>query len=344
MKISFGIIVLNGEPFTRYCIRALYPHAYEIIIAEGACEGARNVATPDGHSQDDTLANLREFKRLEDPENKISIVIAEDEGHPDGFWPGEKHEQSQAYAKRATGNYLWQVDIDEFYKDEDIIRIKNILEAGPEITAVSFKQIQFWGGFGYTVDSWYLRRGMEEFHRLFKWGEGYQYKTHRPPTVINEKGEDTRMIKWMGKNETAKLGIFLYHYSFVFPKQVFTKADYYSNSNWLSLNANTWFSMNFMKITKPYRVYIIPDYPSWLERFNGTHPKDVEQLIRDIYERKTIIDERKTEDIENLLYSNNYQLGSLFLKNYEPVDRWIKTGIKKIKVNIRRLRHAFECF
>ena len=48
--------------------------------------------------------------------NKITIITAEDEGYPDGFWPGEKLEQSQAYAKRATGNYLWQVDIDEFYK------------------------------------------------------------------------------------------------------------------------------------------------------------------------------------------------------------------------------------
>ena len=36
IKITFGIIVLNGEPFTRYCIRALYPHAHEIIVAEGA--------------------------------------------------------------------------------------------------------------------------------------------------------------------------------------------------------------------------------------------------------------------------------------------------------------------
>ena len=100
--ISFGIIVLNGGPFTLSCIRALYPHAQEIIIAEGACEAARNIATPDGHSQDGTLDLLREIKKLEDPENKISIITAEDEGHPDGFWPGEKHQQSQAYAKRAT--------------------------------------------------------------------------------------------------------------------------------------------------------------------------------------------------------------------------------------------------
>lgn len=35
-RITFGMIVLNGEPFTRYNLRALYPFAHEIIVVEGA--------------------------------------------------------------------------------------------------------------------------------------------------------------------------------------------------------------------------------------------------------------------------------------------------------------------
>ena len=35
-RITFGIIVLNGEPFIRYCLRQLYPHAHEITRAVGA--------------------------------------------------------------------------------------------------------------------------------------------------------------------------------------------------------------------------------------------------------------------------------------------------------------------
>ena len=27
-KVTFGIIVLNGEPFVRYCLRSLYPFAH----------------------------------------------------------------------------------------------------------------------------------------------------------------------------------------------------------------------------------------------------------------------------------------------------------------------------
>ena len=141
-------------------------------------------------------------------------MTAEDEGHPDGFWPGEKHEQSQAYAKRATGEYLWQVDIDEFYKPEDMALVLRMLRKDPDITAVSFKQIQFWGGFEYYVDSWYLRRGGDQFHRLFKWGKGYRYITHRPPTVVMPSGVDTRKAKWIDAYKLEKQGVRLYHYSF----------------------------------------------------------------------------------------------------------------------------------
>ena len=57
-KITFGIIVLNGEPFTRYCLRALYPFAHEILVVEGAAP----VATPDGRSTGGTLETLYRFK------------------------------------------------------------------------------------------------------------------------------------------------------------------------------------------------------------------------------------------------------------------------------------------
>ena len=103
-KVTFGIIVLNGEPFVRYNLRALYPLAHQIIVVEGAAPAAASIATPDGHSTDGTLEILRDFKVNEDPDNKLTIVTAEDNGYQNGFWPGEKYEQSQAYADRTTGD------------------------------------------------------------------------------------------------------------------------------------------------------------------------------------------------------------------------------------------------
>ena len=112
-RVTFGIIVLNGEPYTRYCLRALYPFAHEIIVVEGACPAAAAIATADGHSIDGTLEALYRFKEEEDVENKVHIVTR------DGFWE-EKDESSRAYAERATGDYLWQIDIDEFYHPIDM--------------------------------------------------------------------------------------------------------------------------------------------------------------------------------------------------------------------------------
>ena len=71
-KISFGIIVLNGEPFVRYNLRSLYPFAHEIIVVEGAAPAAAGIATADGHSRDSTLDTLWRFKAEEDHEQKIS--------------------------------------------------------------------------------------------------------------------------------------------------------------------------------------------------------------------------------------------------------------------------------
>ena len=195
LQITFGIIVLNGEPFLRYNLQSLYPFAHQLIVIEGAAPGAADIAAQNGHSVDRTLGILHDFKAHEDPENKLIIITAEDEGHPNGFWPGEKHEQSQAYAKRATGNYLWQVDIDEFYKPEDMKAIIEMIRMDPDITAISFPMITFWGGFDYICDGWYLRRGANLYHRLFKWGPGYSYSTHRPPTVLNHKCENLRDFK-----------------------------------------------------------------------------------------------------------------------------------------------------
>ena len=44
-KITFGMIVLNGEPFIKYNLRALYPYAHQIIVVEGACPSSASVAT-----------------------------------------------------------------------------------------------------------------------------------------------------------------------------------------------------------------------------------------------------------------------------------------------------------
>lgn len=321
-KVTFGIIVLNGEPFVRYNLRALYPFAYQIIVVEGAAPGASGVASPEGHSTDETLETLHDFKANEDPDDKVTIVTAEDEGHPNGFWPGEKHEMSQAYAKRARGDYLWQVDVDEFYQPEDMHRVLKMLQDDPGITVISFKQITFWGGFDYLTDGWYLRRGANIYHRLFKWGPDYQYVTHRPPTVHDAQGRNLRNVRWVNGRMLAQRGIYLYHYSLLFPKQVREKCAYYQQAAWARRAVEEhWAQETFLRLQQPFRAHNVYDYPSWLERFGGPHPPQIEALRQDITSGRIDVEMRPTEDVERLLRSPIYALGRSWMKAWDHVDR-----------------------
>jgi len=321
-RVTFGMIVLNGEPFLRYNLRGIYPFAHEIIVVEGAAPGAACIATAQGHSTDGTLDTLWDFKARDDPEDKLYIVTAEDDGHPNGFWTGEKHEQSQAYARRATGDYLWQVDVDEFYHPKDMQAVLTMLRDDPQITAVSFRQIAFWGGFDYLVDSWHYRYRAGIFHRLFKWGPGYRYITHRPPTVHDPQGQDVRLLKWVSGDELARRGILLYHYSFLFPKQVVGKCEYYSTAAWSVRRyseAHKWSREVFIELQHPYRVDPFPHHLGWLERFRGDHPPQVRALRADLQAGKLHIAPRPTDDIKDLLQSPGYRLGRAALKMVGPV-------------------------
>lgn len=345
-KITFGIIVLNGEPFTRYCLRSLYPFAHEIIVVEGGHEDAKSVCTPDGHSIDGTLDALYKFKKEEDPENKITIVTRE------GFWPKKdelgrnRTPQSRAYAERATGDYLWQIDIDEFYREDHMWQILNILKKNPSITVVSFPSYTFWGDIQYESDSWALKRGLKYCHRIFKWSKGYKYLTHEPPIVIDETGTDLRQRKWLTGKVMKRKHIYMYHYSLLFPWQVEQKARVYNDEDNNYKGIVDWAENNYFKLNNPYRVHNLFRLPSWLRRYKGKHPKQITMMMQDIKEGKLSVKIRQNEDVEALLNSFNYKLNRFFLALLEPIDFWWRKFIfnvgrvKNIRGKIKKITRS----
>jgi len=321
-KVTFGIIVLNGEPFTRYCLRALYPFAHEIIVVEGGHEDTRAVATVDGHSIDGTVEALRRFCVEEDPEQKVTVVTK------DGFWPKKdelgrcRTAQSRAYAERATADYLWQVDIDEFYLADDMRRVLEMLACDPEINAVSFRQRSFWGSPDIEVQGWPLRRGLDAVHRLFKWGPGYHYLTHEPPTVIDTSGRDLRTSKWIQPPELTRRGIYLYHYSLLFPWQVEQKTRLYKDENPVTYGGIVdWAKSSYFRLGHPYRVHNLYNSPSWLKRYQGEHPGEVLRMMDDIGSGRTEAVLRDNRDAHRLLDSWWYRAGAIALGCVDYVDR-----------------------
>jgi hypothetical protein len=344
IKISFGIIVFNGEPFVEYNLKSIYPYAYEIIVVEGGHGKTKSVATKDGHSVDGTLAKLYKIKREFDIEDKIKII------KNDGFWPqldgfGDwRTYQSRVYSKYATGDYLWQIDIDEFYKSEDIEKIINMLKYDPSITAMSFKTLTFWGGINYLVDGWALRRGGDIFHRLFKWGKDYSYLKHEPPTIINADGVDVRTIKWITARQTEKLNIYLYHYSLLYPWQVRQKVKiYFSERKELCGEIINWAENGFYSLKKPFRVHNLYKYPSWIERYKGSHPTQIYEMTNDKIQANEFNEKRENADIEKLLNSFWYSKVSMIIKYMDYIYRyymWLNIKFHKMFTKLRFINNS----
>jgi hypothetical protein len=337
-KITFGIIVLNGEPFTRYCLRSIYPFAHEIIVVEGGHVDAKSVCTLDGHSVDGTLETLYRFKAEEDNENKLTIVTR------DGFWPkkdelgNDRTPQSRAYAEIATGDYLWQIDIDEFYRESDMFKVIEMLKKDPSISTISFKQKSFWGDIKYISDAVYLRRNKGGWHRIFRWGKNYKYLTHEPPTIIDESGIDMRTKHWIKGEKMAEKGIFMYHYSLLFPWQVEQKVKVYMDEKPDSYpEAVSWAENNYFKLGDPFKVHNVYNSPSWLIRFHGEHPKQIVCMMNDIKEGKVDAKIRRTDDIEAIVDSVDYKIKIILIKVQATLIQ-VAFHLKRVKNIPNRIR------
>ena len=115
IRFSFITIVLNGRPFLTSALEAVYDFAHEIILVEGAVESCRFAADAQGKSIDGTLDDIKKFP---DPLKKIKLI--------QGLWP-EKNEMQDEALKLVTGDYVWLMDSDEIYKQEDLKKVKEPL-------------------------------------------------------------------------------------------------------------------------------------------------------------------------------------------------------------------------
>jgi len=322
-KVTFGILALNSQPFLEYNLRALYPFAHQIIVVEGAVRAAKSLARPDGHSVDGTLEMLGEFKRAQDPHGRLVIVSAVDEGYSDGFWP-EKDEMSQAYATRATGDWLWQVDSDEFYLEDDLAAMMQLLDDHPEVSGYSFPYIEFFGSFDAYITGVWHKYIHPRFYRLFKWGDGYSYVVHRPPTVVNNQSQTLHTLNWKADPTIAGKPIYLRHYSYVFPRQAQQKVAYYSNVDWSEAfrKNKQWYERQYLQLKNPLQLGELGGL-QWLEPYRAQQPKAILQLQEDMRSGKVIEPARPAQDIVRLLASPFYRLQTMlarvFLWLYWPL-------------------------
>lgn len=287
--IDFAMIVFNGNYVLRQNLETIYPFANKIIITEGPVKHYQRLGF--NNSTDGTIETIRLFP---DPDHKIVFIS--------GQW-SEKDEMVNVQNQHYTGNWVWHVDCDEIYRPEDMVKIIDYLESHPDCYSMGFKLCSFFGGFDRHIsgfeETWDTIRIQKIIPGQSKW------LTHRPPTMIwPPTGKTCKEMGHVNFQTTSSWGIKLYHYSFVFPKQVRAKADYYKSMNsagiidlwnlyvpWMRSPTEAQ-KLQIEQPTLGVQVWIPSRRgPAFTKAFNGKHPDAIEKCLPEL--RQKIEDERK---------------------------------------------------
>lgn len=273
MKITFAMIVFNGEMFLKQVLEQIYPFAHQIVISEGTVAYWRDKGFTT--STDGTNKILQEFP---DPDGKITVVH--------GSY-NEKTELCRAYMPyiKPDTDYLWTIDSDEVFKAFDIAKVITFLKT-EKPGSVGFQSNTFFGGFNHILTGF---ERDHSFKRILKYVHGCTYVDHRPPTLSSETGPAIS-----GKELFLRTGVEMYHYSYVSPKQVFEKIQYYKES----LSKNNCIDNYFQEIwlawvrgndevkhtieAKWKGVHeFVPSYRGdcYTQRCTGEHPESIEASL-----------------------------------------------------------------
>ena len=255
MKICFGMIVFEGDYVLAECLRQAYPFANQILISQGPVKFWQQEGRTT--SLDKTNYIIKNFP---DPDNKIKIIH--------GLW-NEKDDQANAYCKYISPDtdYLWNLDSDEVYKTSDLIKIIDYLRS-ENPSSVGIRSCSFFGGFNHYLTGFELQK--DNFLRIFKYTNGATWLTHRPPTLkhVNPLIQQANHVD--SDRLYADIGAQMYHYSYVFPSQVYKKVNYYKNI----VSKDRCIDNYFQKV-----------YLNWVLG-TQTQKKKVEQIFKGVHEFK----------------------------------------------------------
>lgn len=248
MKISFGMIVLNGNYVLKEVLESVYDFAHQILIAEGPVKYWQEQGV--NTSTDGTNEILDSFY---DPDNKIKIVHSQ---------YNEKTEQANAYMWQLAddADYVWNLDCDEIFKGDDLEKVFSLL-GEHKYTSAGFKSRSFYGGFDRTIG------GFEwdaEFIRVRKVYPGSYWSTHRPPTIRHHEAMSPLPEKHLSSDELFVHGVQMYHYSYVFPEQVKQKLSYYK----AAVSKENCIDNYFDEV---YMPWVVGDYKTVEDKYDGVH-------------------------------------------------------------------------
>lgn len=203
VRITQCIQMHNEAEFAPLVLASLYDVVDRIIVIEGAVANRPN-ATPDGHSTDGTLDILIDFKKNHDPASKIVVVSI---NKP---WKNLEAMKQTFLDLSVPGDWMLINDADEFYRPEDIARLRRAIDINPHACEFVPNFLHFYGDF------WHVAKPGPEWQpqhqRFFKYVRGMKYNSH--PVVTDPVGHCTYFSPHYQHRRVMLDGFWIYHYGY----------------------------------------------------------------------------------------------------------------------------------
>lgn len=203
VRIVQCIQMHNEEEFAEAVLSSIYNEVDRILVIEGAVENRPN-ATEDGHSTDNTVEILADFKANRDPDNKLTIISIPK------FWK-DLEEMKQTFLDMSVpGDWILINDADEFYRPADIRRLRRAIDLNPQAQEFVPNFLHFYGDFNHVAvpgPEW-----QPQHQRVFKFMRGMKYNSH--PVVSDPAGHCTYFSPHYQPRRVMLNDFFIYHYGY----------------------------------------------------------------------------------------------------------------------------------
>ena len=261
LPIHFFTIVLNGQPFIRHHIEVFkqLPIEWHWHIVEGVADLKNDTAWSlqyggricdeihfNGLSNDGTTDYIDQI--ADQFPDQVTIYRKQN----GAFWNG-KLEMVNAPLRSIDENcILWQIDADELWTREQILKL-HVMFSQNQCKTAAFFHCHFFVGLDLVTitPEAYSHHNAYEWLRAWRFAPGMRWSSHEPPRLMElYKGawRDVAHVNPFIHDETAANQLVFTHYAYALESQLEFKESYYGYSNavnqWKRLQQSENFPVN----------------------------------------------------------------------------------------------------
>jgi hypothetical protein len=266
------IQMLNEQDFAPLVLRSIYDQVDRILVIEGAVANNPR-STPDGHSIDKTREVLADFKANHDPKKKVVIISI------NKHWKNLEEMKQTFLDMSIPGDWILINDADEFYRPQDIERLRKAIELNPTACEFVPNFLHFYGDYLHVAKP--APEWQPQHQRIFKYVRGMKYNSH--PVVTDPAGHCTYFSPHYQHRRVMLNDFFIFHYGYAranMDEIMRAKQEYYEKELAAHGAANKKFDQkvkDWFAGTEPVLVY------------DGEHPSVFKNIAAAIPSHGTVV-------------------------------------------------------